>query len=296
MVIEHALETWKPAITDRVTKLSGDPDEPEEDTYGYVYSVGMLCNPTAGGCTKNVAVPLSVGRSLSLITMAFCFFESLYSVILMHPGIRLDSLADRPTMLGIMAIRWIDILVRVHLNFFMETDLTVYLFDSTNDGDEDDDEPQFLAGAVFHKGSGTVEDPLLTKQPEITMANLRRNHIDNVAYHTDIYQTPITFGQRQWTVFILSNDAGMSDVTVVVVAAAMIFLVSTGLACWFYSSTKNSMDQLVAKAETEKAVFMAESERQAAKNEREINDYIAHEVCVLPHRNKVQHFFLYSGC
>jgi hypothetical protein len=186
-----------------------------------------------------------------------------------------------------VAVRLIDVLVRAHLNFFMGQELTVYAFDSTNE-----EEPLFLGGAVFHQGSGTVADPLITKLPEITIANLH----NNVSY-THISETHVTnFGQRQWAVFVLANDdAYMPDVTFVVVAAAMIFLVSTGLACWFYSSTKSSMDKLMAKAETEKALLMAESDREAAKNEREINDFIAHEVCYVRCRNMDQ-TFLHSGC
>jgi hypothetical protein len=190
----------------------------------------------------------------------------------MHPGIRLDSLpaGSKPSVLGNMSIRLMDIMIRAHLNFFMEEELAVYLFDSTSK-----QEPLFLGGAVFHKGSGTLANPLLTNLPEITLANLHKD-VD----YAHIFETPINFGQREWTVFILATDyAYTTDMAFAVVAAAMIFVVSTGLACWFYSSTKSSMERLVANAETEKAVLMAKSDREAAKNEREMNDFIAHEVC-----------------
>jgi signal transduction histidine kinase len=66
----------------------------------------------------------------------------------------------------------------------------------------------------------------------------------------------------------------------VLLGGIIIFVASCCLAWWVYASTKrvDQFNRLYSTAESEKATLILDNARRATKAERELNDFIAHEV------------------
>lgn len=110
--------------------------------------------------------------------------------------------------------------------------------------------------------------------PEDSIENIQRNHDRHKTLTMDV-------GSRQWTIVITGNDADYPrKIGYVILSAVMLLAGCSCLALWIYSSEKrsHSLEQVRLLAEAEKTDIVVKSARQAAKNERELNDYIAHEV------------------
>jgi signal transduction histidine kinase len=76
------------------------------------------------------------------------------------------------------------------------------------------------------------------------------------------------------------DDAYQPHILFVVLGSVIIFLASVCLALWIFSNTRriSSFNQMKAQSEAEKALLILDNARQATKAERELNDFIAHEV------------------
>mmetsp|Transcript_42487 Transcript_42487/g.102348 ORF Transcript_42487/g.102348 Transcript_42487/m.102348 type:complete len:947 (+) Transcript_42487:339-3179(+) len=86
---------------------------------------------------------------------------------------------------------------------------------------------------------------------------------------------------KNWVVVVHSVPGTYNpDISFVVLGAVIIFVASLGIAYWMYSNTKRvaQYQRLRSAAEAEKAALIIDSARQATKAERELNDFIAHEV------------------
>jgi hypothetical protein len=139
--IESALETWAPALTDRLRLVQeNDP--------------------------------------------------SAYSVLLMHPGIPLESAPDiMPRDLSLVVIRIPSLLVRATRNQ-MEA-VSLYLYDTTNAFDENP--PPFLGGVHVDVQGSDVEFV-----DEIELDEL----LDQVT-PVDIYRAPVRIASRTWEVVVV---------------------------------------------------------------------------------------------
>jgi CHASE1-domain containing sensor protein len=94
------------------------------------------------------------------------------------------------------------------------------------------------------------------------------------------YMQDISVANRQWTITIVNDEPRHASTVVVVVLGGVIILsAAICLAVWIWTRQRkqDQFNHLRAQAEAEKSLLILQNARQAAKTERELNDFIAHE-------------------
>jgi len=114
----------------------------------------------------------------------------------------------------------------------------------------------------------------LTFKGEVTLEKARSSR-------NKLYQGKLWIASRQWTVVVVAeNGTFESELGFVIFGSVMIFIACVCLALWMYTTTLRGakMSAMKSTAEAEKASTMVENAHKAATVERELNDFIAHEV------------------
>jgi signal transduction histidine kinase len=193
---------------------------------------------------------------------------SAYSVILMHPGIPVSTDPGRkPRDLATLVIRIPDLLHTSTLRYQSES-IAVYIFDSSKANDD----PQFLGGAGVSVRDGTAMETFFA---ETELAALRSSNKKR------IYEEAMSVASSEWTIVVVPMAGTFEeDLTFVILGTIMIFVACTSLAMFVYAVrvaliTKN---KFALRAEAEKAALLVETAKSSARAERELNDFIAHEV------------------
>lgn len=189
-----------------------------------------------------------------------------YSVILFHPGANFS--VPSPDV-SVLAIRIPELLVQANEEFHREEGVTLYMYDSS------DPTTPYLGGAVLHACAKTTQTGRFNFTDEISLEEVRRRPSRFQSEYT------IPLASRNWTFVIVAEEGSFEpDVFFVIFGALMIFVTSTAVAVWVWSMSRRlaKMNDLRALAEKEKAEIRIENAKKAAKNERELNDFIAHEV------------------
>jgi len=188
--------------------------------------------------------------------------RSAFSVLLMHPGIPLDTDPDlKPRDLALLGIRIPALILRAIDHLHAES-TSLYIFDSTGD-------PLFLGGAWID----TAEDSTVF-MPETNLTDVRKSK-------RRMLESTVPIASRQWTIVVVALEGSFEgDNTLVIVGAIMILVACVSLALFVFSSMRrvNSMNKIKSQNEAEKAALLIESAKKAAIAERELNDYIAHEI------------------
>ena len=234
-------------------------------------------------------------------TLKVPWYET-HTVLLWHPGIPLSSSGE-----GVAAVlpnRDLSVLVLKLADLFravqtLELDKTVslYIYDSTdsryddNNKDDDDDDDfigtrnsknmTFLGGAQFLKTSQRnnqpgEQEPSDFFQPPVDLATLEEDFAPFVNVTTYKFAN-----NREWTfVVALDEDELPFQVTLIFLAGYTIFVACSCFALWVHSNYYRTarINQLRQVGETEKAMLMIDNARKAAKQERALNDFLAHEV------------------
>ena len=188
-----------------------------------------------------------------------------YSVFYFHPGIPLPDHPTPPTLdAACMTVYIPDVLRAAAVG---QADKTfTFLYDNV---DYRYDDPAFLAGALIDPAP-TEAEPQLTFQSEISLQTLQSTY--------DCYVEEVTIVFRPWTVAVCQVP-GMyeADRTYIWLGAAFLFLATLGVSMWFLHTHRRArlMNEMQARAAQEKACLLVESAKQAAKAERDLNEYIA---------------------
>mmetsp|Transcript_17206 Transcript_17206/g.28580 ORF Transcript_17206/g.28580 Transcript_17206/m.28580 type:complete len:947 (+) Transcript_17206:70-2910(+) len=190
-----------------------------------------------------------------------------YSVLLMHPGIPLSSQPDLQARdIASMVIRVPALLKRSTTS--TQTPITMYVYDTTSPNQAD-----YLGGVTLKNAdeSGNHDVEYL---PEHDLDALRssRNRM-----HEEVKD----ISSNTWTVVVVAVDGSFEpELIFIVLGGTMIMLGCICLAAWVYSMLRKQAkyDQLKTSAEAEIAASVVENAQKAARNERELNDFIAHEV------------------
>jgi signal transduction histidine kinase len=195
--------------------------------------------------------------------------ESAFGVVLMHPGYNLTTEDDVwPKDLASIVIRIPDLLRRAAVDQGQSS--AVYIYETSASGGL----PVFLGGVeIIAEGEGT---PVLNFLPELELEELKRT-IDAPYYHEETIQA----ANKEWIVAVHSLEGTYeADLLFVILGGCIIFVASGCLAYWVYSNSKRTeqFGKLRAVADREKASLILDNARQATKAERELNDFIAHEV------------------
>lgn len=209
-----------------------------------------------------------------------------YAVTLLHPGpIQSDVEATR----HISAIPVsINALLRRCFQSLRMLDLTikVLVFGPSHQND-DASSPEFLGGAIFHHDDNVRQEGVAIE------------YISEISYDDAIHEAnsnsdmprryhsvqPLRIASSEWTL-ILSSASGKNQqdqrqqVVFIALGAATILVATIFLSLLIYTNARRirNISRMKSSAEAEKAALRLENARQAAQHERDLNDFIAHEV------------------
>eukprot|EP00977_Amphora_coffeiformis_P001528 scaffold296_cov102-Amphora_coffeaeformis.AAC.16 len=192
-----------------------------------------------------------------------------YGVVLMHPGVNLtNNQGPWPRDLASIVVRIPALLERSAST--QGESARVYLYDKS---DSSIDKPVFLAGANVLKREGDGRATI--------------THLEETGIHTlhgqsrHIYVKDISAANKIWTVVILSVDGTFEpDLVFVILGGTIIGVASMCLAWWIWTNNQRMIrfNRMKSQVDAEKAALILESAKETAKAERELNDFIAHEV------------------
>jgi signal transduction histidine kinase len=222
--------------------------------------------------------------------------DNAYSVLLIHPGINTTRPYDDHTPdhhevivdntdIALVVIRIRDLFQymtlqdrRYETQDTYASSIKVYLYDSTPDDDPLQPTRQFL-GAVCLKHFDELQDNHhqheLEYLPEIGLEKLMAN--TTIQLHVET----LNLGQRQWTMAcVVEQRTYTSSPMLAILAGTMILIAFIGLAMWIHGMMNRAAlaSKLKAKSQEEQAILRIQHARQAAAAERQLNEFIAHEV------------------
>jgi CHASE1-domain containing sensor protein len=188
-----------------------------------------------------------------------------YGVVLMHPGYSLSTTNDVwPRDLASIVIRIPDLIQRSANN--QAEGSHVYIYDQSDSSGN----TMFLGGA---KIVPTEDKANLEFLPEVDLQSLRVGRLYKEAH--------IEVANKIWTIGVSPSDGTFEPELVFVITGGIIFFLATvALAGWVYVNSQRvaEFNRMRAEAEAEKAALILQSAKRAAEAERELNDFIAHEV------------------
>ena len=191
-----------------------------------------------------------------------------YGVVLLHPGVNLTTNLDVwPRDLASIVIRIPDLLERSTQS--QNVGVNVYLHDRMQ---ASPDESVFL-GAVQVGPHVTSEDGGYIHLPEMSIAQLSKTK--------RVWMQDLNATNKVWTVSVVPLDGSFEPHLVfVILGGVIILLASVFLAYGVRRNTQRVVrfNQMKHQVEAEKAALILEHAKNTAKSERELNDFIAHEV------------------
>ena len=155
--------------------------------------------------------------------------------------------------------------------------IAVSIYDDTDarqHGDSSDDIPVpiFMGGAdIFvNRAGATTAIPA----PESHLADVQKSA-------SRFEQRTIRVADKTWVIAVSSHEGTFeASLIFVILGGTIIALASIILAFWYHSNIGRltQLQKLKAQAESEKAAVILEAARKQAMSERQLNEYIAHEV------------------
>jgi signal transduction histidine kinase/CheY-like chemotaxis protein len=190
---------------------------------------------------------------------------STFGVLLVHPGIPDASQPDlQPRDVSVVAFS-VTTIIEAALGLYLEP-MSVFIYDTTDDG-----QVLFLGGVeLIEKDEMTfTEGKPETELYELVDADMR------------LYEETIVVAGRTWLVAFAATDGTFEPRTGFVLLGGVVILIACMcLAVWVFTNAdrQNSMNRIKQKAEQDKAAVIIDTAQKAMKAERELNDFIAHEV------------------
>lgn len=210
-----------------------------------------------------------------------------FGIVLMHPGVPLstdDPDADVwPRDFAAIVLCVPDLLTSSTVDHTRA--VSVYIHDLSHPGEDD----VFLGAAQLRSvtdalGNNESDKVVVhsSKSAATAITFLGEKNLDQLTHdNRRSYQEDIEVANRVWTVTVVDEeDRFNSSMLFVLLGGFLIVLASVFLAIWVRHNDQRTrnFNALQADAEQEKASLVLQSARQAAKTERELNDFIAHEV------------------
>lgn len=191
-----------------------------------------------------------------------------YYLLLLHPGVKLKSLENMttPDSLSLLML-WLPNIVQNALKGQEEENIFLYLFE-TNWGDGI--ETEFLGSGSSRSGK-SLNDTEAEVEPTYSTPETR---------HAGCYYEMVPIAQHNWTIAVC-HDSGYEPDNFYIILGALVFLVAAlFLAIWVYTSQRkaSTLAYIKAEAESEKAALIVENAERVAAQERELNEYLSHEV------------------
>lgn len=213
--------------------------------------------------------------------------EKVRFVAMLHPG-RNRTFMNGIESLSMIIIRPDKMITKLLKSESLGAPLSAYVFDTTgNDGfgfldllglqreiDPDiDPSDRFILGA--HSANQVNKtDNVIETLPDTDIESVRK-------MKANMFEGKVQVGNREWTMILVSDsEATDLELGFVVLASSMILLVSCVLTIWLRSAQnrRRSLEQVRSQAEAEKTAVVIQNAKKKAENERELNDFMAHEV------------------
>jgi signal transduction histidine kinase len=192
-----------------------------------------------------------------------------YGVVLMHPGVKLQDSDDIWPRDFSSVVLCIPALITRATIAQLQT-FKVFIHDRSDPSGV----PVFL-GAALVKGSSGEGTEITFLDEKVALEDIK------VGHPRKKHEEDLKAANRIWTVTVVGVDeASNGDIVFVILGGAIILCASCLLAVWIWHSDRktNRFNAMRAAAEGEKAGLILENARQATTTERELNDFIAHEV------------------
>jgi len=199
-----------------------------------------------------------------------------YGVVLMHPGVRLsqDDETSWPRDFSSIVLCISDLMKRAALH--QDKKVSVHIHDLS---DPTKSEPEFMGAArLNYNDTNGHENQGASSFKLIEEVDLHELDCDN---DVSCYQKTISIANRKWTVTVM-NEEGLDRVQVIIVVfiGLLIFLAFVALAVWVVANDRRNRtySTLKSRAAAERNALVLENANKAAQTERELNDFLAHEV------------------
>ena len=167
-------------------------------------------------------------------------------------------------------------LIRLAMERAQPKSKAVYILDDTEGTSS---YARFLAGAklevVGRHNVSTIE------LPEDSLESLNVKNSRNLRHYILLHEKTVILGSRNLKFLVATvDDTYAANFTFVVMSGALMLLACGFLAAWFLTRMRRArrVSEVMAAAKAEKAALLVESAKQTAAAERELNDYVAHEV------------------
>ena len=202
-----------------------------------------------------------------------------YGVVLMHPGVKLskDDETSWPRDFSSIVLCMSDLMKRStdHLN----RKILVYIHDMSH---PTNDEPVFMGAArldLEKKATNADEGD----EDKFVMSLLNEIPLDELKCTADdkCYQKTIDISNRKWTVTIVDeHGADKYRLIYVILVGLVVFIAFVCLGVWVLATDRKNRtySTLKAQAAAERNSMVLENANKAAQTERELNDFLAHEV------------------
>ncbi|KAL3936947.1 MAG: hypothetical protein SGARI_002342 [Bacillariaceae sp.] len=152
--------------------------------------------------------------------------------------------------------------------------MSVYIHDLSHPGEDE----VFMGGVqIYHSAESLTSH----ETRFLEEAGLDEVLESNECSHDHCYVDTIEIANREWTITVIDQESqDTSSIILVVLGGVIILVASALLSVWVYTNDKRTrkFNQMRSQADAEKASLILQNARQAAKTERELNDFIAHEV------------------
>ena len=194
--------------------------------------------------------------------------SSHYGVLLMHPGLPLSrQLRMKPKDISVLVVP-ISAVLRKSLRKAPKS-ISLYIYDKSANPKE----PEFL-GAALAEARGAGMDAEFELLPE-----MQRSEV----IETELFFKEVTVhvSSSEWNVIAVAlPDTFVPTIRYVVVAGKIVIMACLSLGFWIFTNLRRNqrINELMSKAEAEKAAIIVDNAKKAAKAEHELNDYLAHEV------------------
>ena len=138
--------------------------------------------------------------------------------------------------------------------------------------------PVFMGGANV-KGNGPHSNPDISFLDETEL-----DDVQSPSSRLNLKrQVNVSAADRVWTITVVAMDGDTTyqpNIVFVILGGALIFVCSVLVSIWVYTSARRTeqWNEMTTKAQAERAKLILDNAQQQAKTERELNDFLAHEV------------------
>eukprot|EP00977_Amphora_coffeiformis_P025250 scaffold18870_cov181-Amphora_coffeaeformis.AAC.2 len=201
-----------------------------------------------------------------------------YHILYLHPGIPLSAHELSQPDSSSLVFLAISSLIKRSLDGQKGEDLDLFLFDvtlfKTKNTNGLVDPWQFLGS-----GSALTGEPIVNNLT-LSQSERREPSLPDLKSSGRCYWETLPVTRKEWVVVVCHHSGYEPEILYLSVGASVIAVASLLLASWFYSSQMKAISTQIMRreAEAEKAALIVKSAEQATAQERELNEYLSHEV------------------